>query len=207
MLICIYYVLDFISTSTLCILFVWKLLSVRTKRHDITVSHRNKQIAENKQLTKLAKKTLILTIISIISSWILMYPSSLSINDTPFHILRWFYPLDYGINGLCIFLMFQWRIFKDFKWKNLCQNSKTDQYEESNQFENDEENDKIDSVEVPEFSVKDKENRHRHKQIDIDIKNEQNSKQRLTPSMLMHKSRPSVDIEPDMEILTGFNQL
>ena len=93
--------------------------------------------------------------------------------------------------------------------ENLCQ-IRNDQYEESNQFENDEENDKIDSVNLPEFSVKLKDKENRYKQIDIGknnnncIENEEDSKQRLTSSMLMHKSRPSVDIKADIDIMTGF---
>eukprot|EP01084_Bolivina_argentea_P173682 300860_1 len=112
-IICIYYGLDFIVTTFLCLLFVIKLLAVRTRRSICN----EKDLQTNFNLIRLAKKTLILTTISIISSWVIMYPSMVLTSDSLLNELRWFYPLDYGINGLCIFLMFDWNIFG-----NTCSN-------------------------------------------------------------------------------------
>ena len=66
-------------------------------------------------LFKLVKKTIFLTTISVISTWIIMYPSYLSTNDF-LSELRWFYPLDYGINGLCLFWMFKWEFEYTKTW-------------------------------------------------------------------------------------------
>eukprot|EP01084_Bolivina_argentea_P049886 91728_1 len=103
MIICIYYGLDFIVSVFLCTLFVRKLLQVRNK-----AGIQNTK-TENDDITALAKKTLILTTISIVSSWLIVYPSMVLSSTHLLAPLRWFYPLDYGINGLCMFLMFTWK--------------------------------------------------------------------------------------------------
>ena len=94
-----YYLVDFIFTLVLTWMYVYRLYKL--SKHSVE----NKQ----KKLIEIVKKTIILTIISLISTWVIMYPSYLSTSDF-LSELRWFYPLDYGINGLCLFFMFKWDI-------------------------------------------------------------------------------------------------
>eukprot|EP01084_Bolivina_argentea_P283745 486046_1 len=97
----IYYMLDFIFTSLLTLIFVYKLYII-SKKLDVT----NDCCDDYK---KVIKKTIILTFISISSTWIIMYPSYLEPSDF-LNEFRWFYPMDYAMNGLCVFFMFQWSI-------------------------------------------------------------------------------------------------
>ena len=222
-IICVYYILDFITTSTLSLLFVWKLLAVRTKSNDIEIYNKmsNYQIMENVHLTKLAKKTLILTAISVISSWFIMYPSSVLSTNDMFNELRWFYPLDYGINGLCLFLMFEWNIFIPLNFFNFCVSQKLEKYVASHDDEEEEEDEKekinnnqdnefklddVDDLDLPEssldeFSHKDK------REIDGEEYHNNNCIENLHCKQIlkcssMHKSRPSMDLKPEMQIIT-----
>ena len=79
-----------------------------------TQSTANEQKQDRKtqlKLLKLVKKCMTLTIISVISSWIIIFGGRIdSQSATP---LRWCYPLDYLFNAWCIFLLFEWN---EFKW-------------------------------------------------------------------------------------------
>ena len=63
------------------------------------------------KLLKLVKKSLTLTVISVISSWIIIFAGR--IDSKSKFAMRWVYPLDYLFNAWCIFLLFDW---KEFKW-------------------------------------------------------------------------------------------
>lgn len=123
-----YFTLDFILTVILLSIFVLKLRAVY--RHETSVldgfkrkKNKNKEKKEVRTIYKLkrvVRKNFILTMISIISSWLFIYHSIIPDEYTFYpdgfehNILRWCYPFDYFINGWCIFLMFSWKpkIFK-----------------------------------------------------------------------------------------------
>ena len=99
-IIVIYYVCDFAFTLALTWLYVYRLYILSSNSIEVE--------DESLILKKVVKKTIYLTSISLVSTWIIMYPSYLSSSDF-LSELRWFYPLDYGINGLCLFWMFKWK--------------------------------------------------------------------------------------------------
>ena len=101
-----YYICDFIFTLSLTSLYVYRLRIISNSE---TLGKKALEVK------KVIKKTIFFTAISIVSTWIIMYPSYLTATDF-LSELRWFYPLDYGINGICLFSMFNWR------WNGFCCN-------------------------------------------------------------------------------------
>ena len=109
----LYQLVDCVITIFLCILFVYKLHKLRQiLKHwtDIQTDDTDVDRTKQKKLYRLARKAMILSFISIVSSWIVIASGRL---DTSGNIhLRWFYPLDYMINCWCLFLIFEWQEFQ-----------------------------------------------------------------------------------------------
>ena len=113
-----YHIVDTLITVVLCMIFVYKLREMLNAwkenddeaaqdedASDDDANSGDKGFVTDK-LVMLMKKRLVLMVISIVSSWVIILGGRLDINsDTPF---RWIYPLDYVINGWCIFLLFDW---------------------------------------------------------------------------------------------------
>eukprot|EP01084_Bolivina_argentea_P256107 431071_1 len=106
----LYHIVDCVITIILGGLFIYKLRGLMTDffepddEQDSEENIRERHVM-NKLLT-LSKKRLVLMLISIISSWIILFGGKMDTNSET--IFRWILPLDYVINGWCIFLLFDW---------------------------------------------------------------------------------------------------
>ena len=97
----LYHVVDSAVTLVLCTLFISKLMTlVKTLKAEGD--------DDQTKLLKLVKKSLSLTLISVISSWIITFGGSISGKS----VFRWIYPLDYVFNAWCVLLIFEWTEFQ-----------------------------------------------------------------------------------------------
>eukprot|EP01083_Nonionella_stella_P093217 261106_1 len=115
----LYHIVDFAITAVLGGLFVFKLNNLLSDLKEEDDEHDNseenvQQTKATDQLLRLIKKAMCLMFVSIISSWLLIFGGRIDKNSET--LLRWIYPLDYAINGWCVFLFFDWGIqWKEFR--------------------------------------------------------------------------------------------